>query len=104
MHLPYIGQRAWTDARGHAQTRTIMPEAAAATRQRHGRLVRCMGGAPAAGGGRRGRHGRWVAVAQQRLDEVVWRLIERQERGAVGRRRARSRRRNRSAQRRCPYP
>ena len=73
IHLPYIGQRTWTDARGHAHTRTSMHEAAAATRQRHGRLVRCMGGALAAGGGRRGRHGRWVAVAQQRVDEVVWR-------------------------------
>jgi len=60
--------------RAHAHTRTSMHEAAAATRQRHGRLVRCMGGALAAGGGRRGRHGRWVAVAQQRVDEVVWRL------------------------------
>ena len=74
------------------------------------RLVRCMGGAPAAGGGRRGRHGRWVAVAQ-RVDEVVWRPQagnrrerERHQRGAVGRRRARPQRRSRSARRRRPPP
>ena len=101
---PYIGHLTRMHTTGNMHTDANVPKAAAATRQRHGRVTPCVGEAAAAAHGRQRLLRRLSAVARQRLHGIDGTEKEHQEQGIDGACRAHMRHRCCSAKRQRPRP